>query len=254
MQQNNIKPDIYQRLPHQVTAKAVDYTHSSTPKHNHTRAQLIYAASGVMRVETDEGCWVVPPLRGVWIPPEMMHTVHMLGNVEMRTLYIRPDIAANFHPNCCLVEVSSLLKQLILALSQENTNYDESGRAGLIAQLALMEIRYIKTPALHLPLPTSSKLIGICHQIIAQPNDKTTIEIWADQLAMSARTLARKFEKETGLSFRQWRQQAKLITALEKLAAKQSVCTIAQELGYLSPSAFTAMFKRALGVEPSRYF
>ncbi|MDI1298405.1 helix-turn-helix transcriptional regulator [Methylotenera sp.] len=254
MQQNNIKPDIYQLLPHKVTAKSVDYAASSTPRHSHPRAQLIYAASGVMRIETDEGCWVVPPLRGVWIPPEMMHTVHMLGSVEMRTLYIRPDIAANFQSNCCLIEVSALLRQLILSLTQEAVDYEEEGRAGLIAQLALMEIKYLKTPALHLPLPSNVKLMQICQQMIEQPSDQTTIEIWADQLAMSSRTLARKFEKETGLSFRQWRQQAKLIEALERLAANQPISQVAQELGYLSSSAFTAMFKRVLGVEPSRYF
>jgi AraC-like DNA-binding protein len=71
---------------------------------------------------------------------------------------------------------------------------------------------------------------------------------------MSSRTLARKFEKETSLSFRQWRQQAKLIEALGRLADNQSVTRVAGELGYLSASAFTAMFKRALGVEPRRYF
>jgi AraC-like DNA-binding protein len=250
----HVEPDICQTLPHKVTAKSADYNGGATPKHSHPRAQLIYAATGVMRIETDYGCWVVPPLRGVWIPPEVMHTVNMLSKVEMRTLYIRPDIAANLSLNCCLVEVSPLLRSLIISLTEIEVNYDESGRAGLIAQLAILEIKFLKTPALHLPLPLNPKLIQICQRMLKHPDEPVTIELLADQLAMSTRTLARKFKSETNLSFSHWRQQAKLIEALAKLADQQPIAKIANDLGYLSPSAFTAMFKRTLGVEPSRYF
>lgn len=254
MRFRNIEPDHYQTLPHKVTAKSADYQGGATPKHSHPRAQLIYAATGVMRIETDYGCWVVPPLRGVWIPPEVMHTVYMLSNVEMRTLYIRPDIAAKLSLHCSLVEVSPLLRRLILSLTEAEVDYDESGREGLIAQLAILEIKFLKTAALHLPLPKNPKLLEVCQQILSHPDEHVTIELLADYLAMSTRTLARKFKSETNLSFSQWRQQAKLIEALGKLADQQSIAKISNDLGYLSPSAFTAMFKRTLGVEPSRYF
>ncbi|MDT7848592.1 helix-turn-helix transcriptional regulator [Methylophilus sp. VKM B-3414] len=250
----NIAPDIYQALPHKVTAKAADYDGGSTPMHSHPRAQLIYASSGVMRIETEYGCWIVPPLRGVWIPPEVMHTAHMQSRVQVRTLYIRADIAANLSKHCCLVEVSPLLRSLVIALTEDNVDYDETGRSGLIAQLALLEIKFLKTPALHLPLPRNPKLMLICQEMLKRPDVQVTIELIADQLAMSTRTLARKFKKETTLSFSQWRQQARLIEALSKLADQQPVAKIASDLGYLSASAFTAMFKRTLGIEPSRYF
>ncbi len=246
--------DDYQTLPHAVTAKASDFVGLHAPRHCHPRAQLIYAGSGVMRIETDVGCWVIPPLRAVWVPPGITHCVDALGKVEMRTLYIRADIAARFGAQCSLVEVGPLLRQLILSLCELPTNYDEAGRGGLIAQLALQEIRFLGTPALHLPLPASEKLMRVCQQMIQQPEAAVTIETLADQLAMSARTLARRFEKETGLSFRQWRQQARLIEALARLASQQPVAQVADALGYASASAFTAMFRRTLGVEPSRYF
>jgi AraC-like DNA-binding protein len=254
MEHEDIYSGIYQTLPHKITAKAADYDGGATPRHNHLRGQLIYASTGVMRIETDYGCWVVPPLRGVWIPPEVMHTVYMLSRVEMRTLYIRPDIALNLPLNCCLVEVSPLLRNLIIALTDDRIDYDESGRTGLIAQLALLEIKFLKTPALHLPLPKSLKLMQVCQKMIRQPDENVTIELIADHLAMSTRTLARKFKKETSLSFSQWRQQARLIEALGKLADQQPIAKIANDLGYTSSSAFTVMFKRTLGVEPSKYF
>ncbi len=254
IENRTIVEDVYQSLPHKVTAKAADYEGGDTGRHCHRRGQLIYAATGVMRVETDEGCWVVPPLRGVWIPPEIMHTVFMLSKVKMRTLYIRPDIANAFTANCSLVEASPLLRSLVIALTEERVDYEENGRGGLIADLVLLEIKWLKTPALHLPLPKDSNLMQICQQIIKRPDAHITIELLADKLAMSPRTLARKFQKETNLSFRQWRQQARLIEALGKLADHQPVAKVAHDLGYSNPSAFTAMFKRALGVEPSRYF
>lgn len=246
--------DDYQTLPHAVTAKAVDYAAGETPIHSHPRAQLIYAGSGVMRVETNAGCWVVPPVRGVWIPANTAHRVVMSGSVAMRTLYVRPDAAPNLPDSCCLIEVSPLLRALILALVEEPLAYDRKGRGGQIAALALNELRFLKIPALHLPMPSEQRLKALCQKLIANPKSQQTLETLAEKLATSSRTLARQFQRETGMGFRQWRQQARLVVALGHLANNMPVAQVAQTLGYRSASAFTAMFGRALGMEPRRYF
>jgi AraC-like DNA-binding protein/mannose-6-phosphate isomerase-like protein (cupin superfamily) len=246
--------DQHQTLPHPVTAKARNYRSGETPAHSHPRAQLVYAGSGVMRVETDTGCWVVPPVRGVWIPANTVHRVVMLGPVEMRTLYIRPDAAPDLPENCCLLEVSPLLRALIFALLDEPLAYDQNGRAGQIAALVLTELRCLKIPALHLPMPSEARVRALCETLIATPDSHDTLELLAERLATSSRTLARQFQRETGMSFRQWRQQARLVNALGQLANKTPVAQVAHQLGYNSASAFTAMFRRALGVEPRRYF
>ncbi len=77
---------------------------------------------------------------------------------------------------------------------------------------------------------------------------------WGHEVGASARTLARLFLAETGLSFGDWRSRARLLAALPRLAAGEKVTTIALDLGYESPSAFISMFKRALGKTPSTYF
>ncbi|KAB2923336.1 MAG: helix-turn-helix transcriptional regulator [Dechloromonas sp.] len=246
--------DEHQALPHPVTAKARNYRSGETPVHSHLRAQLIYAGSGVMRVETEAGCWVVPPVRGVWIPANTPHKVIMLGPVEMRTLYIRPDAAPGLPDACCLLEVSPLLRALILALLEEPVNYERAGRGGQIAALALAELRFLKIPALHLPMPVEPRLQRLCQELIANPDSRQTLETLAGQQATSSRTLARQFLRETGMSFRQWRQQARLVEALGHLANNMPVALVAGKLGYRSASAFTAMFRRTLGCEPRRYF
>lgn len=246
--------DQHQTLPHPVTAKARNYRGGETPVHSHPRAQLIYAGSGVMRVETEAGCWVVPPVRGVWIPANTAHRVIMLGAVEMRTLYIRSDAAPGLPNTCCLLEVSPLLRALILALLNEPLAYDCSGRAGQIATLTLSELRFLQIPALHLPMPSEPRLHRLCEELIANPENRETLETLAEQQATSSRTLARQFQRQTGMSFRQWRQQARLVEALGHLANNVPVTLIAEKLGYRSTSAFTAMFRRVLGIEPRRYF
>lgn len=207
-----------------------------------------------MRVETEVGCWVVPPVRGVWIPANTTHRVIMLGSVEMRTLYIRRDAAPNLPETCCLLEVSPLLRALILALLAEPLAYDRAGRAGRIAELALLELRFLKIPALHLPMPGEVRMLSLCQELVANPDNRKTLETLAAQQAISSRTLARQFQSETGMSFRQWRQQARLVEAFGHLANGVPVARVAEKLGYRSASAFTAMFKRALGMEPRRYF
>lgn len=246
--------ELEQTLPHPVTAKARDYSGGSTPMHQHPRAQLVYAGSGVMRVETAVGCWVVPPLRGVWIPANTDHRVVMLGRVAMRTLYIRPEARAGLPLQCCLIEVQPLLRELIFALLEEPVAYDMAGRGGLLAALVLQELRFLPGAALHLPLPSEPRLHNLCRQLLEQPDTVDSLETWADRCAVSSRTLARLFRRETGMSFGHWRQQARLVEALGWLGKGEAVGLVAERLGYRSASAFAAMFKRTLGVEPRRYF
>ena len=70
----------------------------------------------------------------------------------------------------------------------------------------------------------------------------------------SERTLARLFRSETGMTFAAWRQQLRLIRALELLAEGTAVTEVALAVGFDSPSSFIAMFRRSLGTTPSRYF
>ena len=84
------------------------------PKHFHPEDQLIFASKGVMTVRTKQGIWVVPPLRAVWIPAGTPHSVAILGPVSMRTLYFAPKLVRTKAEKCFVMNVSSLLRELIL--------------------------------------------------------------------------------------------------------------------------------------------
>ena len=249
-------PNDYQRVPVKVAAMAKDFPPGHVVgEHVHERAQLVYAVSGVMRVTTRDGTWVVPTHRAVWVPPGEPHQIRMSGAVAMRTLYIAKDATASLPSRCGVIEVGPLLRELILAATDHPPDQpDPTGRMALIGALVLVELRSVPVMPLHAPLPRDPRLVAVCRALIDDPARPEGLEAWADRVGASARTLARLFRAETGMSFAAWRQQTRLIEALARLAEGQSVSLVAHDLGYDSASAFTAMFRRTLGSTPSRYF
>jgi len=238
-----------------VVALAVSYPDGvRIPRHRHRTAQLIAAVSGVMTVTTRDGTFVVPPQRGVWVPPLVEHRIRMTGEVAMRTVYVSRSRAKKLSARCCVVQVTPLLRELVLRAVEFPARYRRGGREAKIAALIVDEIEHASVAPLHLPLPVDARAQRVTRALAANPGDPRSFADLARAAGASSRTLARVFRRETGMSFRAWRQQLCLLRGLERLAAGESVLTIALELGYDSPSAFIAMFKRAFGVSPGRYF
>ncbi|ARP87076.1 AraC family transcriptional regulator [Bordetella genomosp. 9] len=250
----SIDPEYYQGVPRQVTAMAKEFPPDErTPFHHHARSQLIYAVRGVMRVSTAQGVWALPPLRALWMPAGVEHQVEMIGAVSMRTLFVAPDAAQGLWRDCRVIEVSPLLRELILSLVMLPVEYPTDGRAGHIAALTLAELAEAKVLPIHIPWPADRRLQAVCRAILARPGLERTIDEWGEEVGASGRTLIRLFQAELGLNYRQWLQQVRLADALGRLSLGQPVARIAADLGYRSPSAFAAMFRRAMGAPPNAY-
>lgn len=238
-----------------VTALAEDYADGEfTPSHSHPNAQLIHAVSGVMVVRAADGQWIVPPTRGLWIPADTTHAIRMVGEVLMRTAYIRSDAAPLLPGHCVVLQISPLLRELILAAIDMPLPYDGNSRSGHLAQLLLDELQQMPSLPLFLPMPIDMRLRTICDAISDTPGDNTTVNAWARRLDVDPKTIQRLFQRETGMTFGQWRTQARLLMALERLAAGDRVLDVALDLGYESPSAFATMFRKQFGVAPSQFF
>ena len=67
-------------------------------------------------------------------------------------------------------------------------------------------------------------------------------------------TLERAFAAEAGVPFGRWRTLLRLQAALPMLAAGQPVSRVAGRVGYETPSAFVAAFRRETGQTPAAYF
>jgi AraC-like DNA-binding protein len=245
----------YDRTSSPVMGKAVNYDEAYvTVRHRHPTAQLIYAVHGVMVVGTDAGQWIVPPTRGIWMPAQTEHWVRAIGEVHMRTLYIHQDALPGLPTECKAVGISPLLRELILAAIHVKQPYEADSRDGRLMRLLLDEVNVLQSLPLHLPQPNDARLLRICETLSARPDDASTLADWAALLHIDVKTIQRLFDKETGMSFGQWRQQARLLAALEQLGAGSKVVDVALNMGYASPGAFATMFKRQFGVAPSSFF
>ncbi len=160
----------------------------------------------------------------------------MLDQVSMRTLYLRDDAAATMPASCRVLQVSPLLRELIVRATELPLHYDEEGAAGHLVALLLAELHGSQTLGLHLPMPHSQRLAMLCRALLDDPGDRRTLGQWAQTLNTSERTLARLFQKETSLSFAAWRQQARVLEAMGRLGGGAPVTQVALDLGYDSVS------------------
>jgi len=247
-------PDAHEDVPRQVVSIGNDYPPSfELDWHSHMRGQLLYAASGVVAVSTPEGAWVAPPERAVWIPGDTPHAVRMVGAVSTRSVLIDPQTSLTLGSSCRVIGVSALLRVLLMVAAELPLEYDEDGRDGMVMKLIIAEIECAPLIPLAVPFPGHKALAAHCHRFLEKPRANETIDQWADALTMNRRRFTRLFRRETGMSFAEWRQQACLSVALQRLAAGEPVTTIALDLGYESPASFSTMFRRILGTPPSHH-
>ena len=226
-------------------------TAASLTAHKHAWGQVTYALEGVFRVTVGNNSWIAPPLRAIWIPPEVMHAVVIVEKARLRPLLVHAAAAPFSGNDCRVLNVSPLLRELIVALSQIDEPCD---REALIGSLILDELAQSATLPMRIALPADKRLKTLCETLIGDPASPLTLKDWAQRVGASERTLTRLFEQELGMSFGQWRQQTRLAHAAPLIARGLPLSQVALELGYASQSAFSAMFKKAFGQSPSAFF
>jgi AraC-like DNA-binding protein/mannose-6-phosphate isomerase-like protein (cupin superfamily) len=227
---------------------------ASTGWHAHPRGQLLYAIEGVMIVRSAAGTWVVPPNRAVWLTAGLEHEVKMSGEVKIRTVFIDATIIRSLPERNCVIDVSPLLRELVVAAVQVPLDYAEDSRDARLMRLLADEIRESNVLPLHLPVPADARIRSICEALIEDPANASTADQWARHLDVTAKTVHRLFVKETGMTFSQWREQARLLFALRRLATGERIIDVALDCGYASQSAFTAMFRRHFGKTPTEFY
>ena len=238
--------------------------------HRHPWAQLALSTTGVVRLSVDRGSYIVPPSRALWIPPGVVHAVTVVEDCDLRTLYLHqprgrcgPSVSRAEETawrQCRVLEVSELLRALVLEMSVvpdgagAALGRDALRRERRIGALVQDELRRARPLALGVDMPADKRLRALCEAMLDDPARHAGIDAWAHDAGASARTVARLFRSELGTSFGQWRQQALLARAVTLAARGRPMSHIAAELGYASPSAFSAMVRRTVGAPPSRFF
>src|SRR5262245_21265673 len=223
------------------------------PAHGHRRAQLLHAIAGTMVVSMDQGAWIVPPEQGLWIPGGVRHSFRTLGKVITRSVYIEGAAARAMPNQCRVLEISPLLRRLLIEAVDLRVEYEAGSRAAAIVNLLLLELHAARRQLLVVPFPADEALAARCRRFLESPSAHESIDAWALALAMSRRTFTRMFRRETGLSLAEWQRRAAVLQAIPRLTRGEPITSIALDLGYGSPAALTSMFKRVLGTPPRLY-
>lgn len=217
-------------------------------RHAHREHQIVHAISGVMRVLARDATWVVPPGRGLWVPASVEHEIRCINLVEMRTVYLSGDHPA-FRNDVQVVGISALMREIIVRFSEEC----DQRQVPHLTALLLDEIAAMEVEPFRLPSPQNSRIAELCTQLRDNPSNHRSLTEWASLLGFSPRNLMRHIHSETGMSFREFRRQARVLAALERLSVGQSVTTVALDVGFDSPSAFAFAFRSVTGKTPRHY-
>lgn len=228
---------------------------SHLARHQHRAGQLVYALSGVMLVETALARWTVPPQRALWLPPHHPHAIQLLSDTEMRTVYCQPtliDQCESFarRDEVHAVVASPLIRELVLGLFEER--FSHPTRA-LMVSLLLHTLQQTPSLSTHLPMPASEGLQRVARLLLQTHHWQLPLHHLAGVATMSERSFTRRFTAEVGLSFRAWRQRARIISSLGLLGSGRPVKAIAQTLQFESAAAYVASFREVLGSTPSAF-
>ena len=223
--------------------------------HTHEESQVIFAASGTMQVYTASGCWFVPPQLALWMPAGIAHRVDMLSDTELRMIYWHPSILKKWTPERSLdsivaMAVTPLLRELILAVIKDDT---PSEKAELAVRLILQELTEAPDVPMFLPMPTS--IIGkrVADLVLADSQMHLGVSDLADRAATSIRSISRMFPVETGLTFKVWRQRARIALAIDQLSAGRAISQVAADVGFGSTEAFSFAFRQVTTMTPTAF-
>jgi AraC-like DNA-binding protein len=214
--------------------------------------QLIYASEGVLAVHVEEGIWTLPSQRALWVPDGITHSLHIAQSASLRALYFRARAVRHLPRTSSAVNVSPLLKELILACIDLGALSARKPSHRRLAAVIFDQMRTLPTIPLQLPMPQDPRAALLAASLKSNPAQ--SLNQAAARSGTSLRTLERLFEQQTGMPLGAWFRRLRLQLSLEHLAAGSTVTQAALHCGYSNPSAFVSMFRRELGVTPKNYF
>ena len=224
--------------------------------HHHPWHQFLYATSGAMTVTTGRSSWMIPAGRAVFIPCGCAHAIRMWGTVEMRTLFLSPQLPGFREAACRVVEVAPLLRELILRaverMGLDSRAAHDARLIGLLEDEVQTAMAAAEDSPLVLPMPADARARALACQVLENPSVTQPVDNLTKQHGLARRTLERRFREETGMSFGLWRQKARLLDSIRLLAEGKSVTDAALECGYSGVSAFITAFKGTFGYTPGR--
>ncbi|MGH3953834.1 MAG: AraC family transcriptional regulator [Mycobacterium sp.] len=220
-------------------------------RHWHEVHQIVYPASGVIAVTTDDGTWIAPPNRALWIPAGAGHEHRFYGPTEFHSVAFDPEKYVVELRTPTVIAVSPLLRELIMTCSVPG---DLPSHEVIRLEVVLIDqLRRSPEQALKLPTPRDQRLAEACALVEDDLTQVWTVTELGRRVGASERTLTRLFRTDMGMTYPQWRTQIRLHHALRLLAEDRPVTYVAHQCGWATPSAFIDVYRRTLGQTPGTY-
>ena len=228
---------------------------SISPVHTHGEAQLTFARSGMVQVVTEAGRWLVPAQLGVWIPAGLPHHAEVLTDAELWVVHCALPAARNAGMAAQLdrafaLRITPLMRALLDAAFAPGVSAD---KAELVIKLMLHELTEAAQAPTFLPLPTGATARRVADVVFGDVRNQLGAEQIAARAATSVRTLSRVFQSETGLSFKLWRQRARIVQAMDRLSRGKPVAQVAAEVGFASVASFSCAFRQVTNMTPTSF-
>jgi AraC-like DNA-binding protein len=222
--------------------------------HEHREGQLLLVLSGTATITAEEGFWLTPPGFAIWIPAGCGHGARYSKDSTLIDARFGASLCQPLSSHCSLISVSDLLRDLAHEAVRLSGKKEGGEELELVARLMAYQMAHRWNGAgLFVPHGQDRRLRQAIDILRADPGLAIQLEELARRSATSSRTLARLFMKETGMSFRRWREYFCVVCAIDSLAQGHSITQTALALGYQSASSFTTLFTRLLGHPPKRY-
>ncbi|PHM74746.1 AraC family transcriptional regulator [Xenorhabdus kozodoii] len=250
-QSDHFNPD---RLNMPVIGIAAEMGQHDSGFHQHDMGQLLFTQRGCIKITLANQLSILPPTRVAWIPPKTRHRAEMCGSVGYRSIYLDTDSLnatekALLSTQSEVLEATPLLQAVLarIAISPFNADWFQGKGANLLA-VFFDELREARREPTLLPLPFDRRLTQLSLEQLPP-----SLHRLATYIGASEKTITRIFQRETGMNYQQWRQQWRLVKAVELLAQNKTLSYIAQELGFANDSAFVTFFRKMMGKPPREY-
>lgn len=221
------------------------------------RHYLLYASKGAMRLSYEGKTWSLPPARAALITANKSITVALPQKMTICSALFSVDSYPLPPLTLSVFDMTPLAKELVLECGKsgpESGPHDDRVQS-MFETLALVTWRLANSPgSTSMPTGKSAPIIKALEITEAALHTTPTFQQIANEVAMTPRSLARRFSQELGMTWQQTLRKMRMVRAIEELAATDaSVTTVAFSVGYNSLSAFNAAFRDFTNQTPSEY-
>ncbi|MEW5560548.1 helix-turn-helix transcriptional regulator [Enterobacter asburiae] len=245
--EDSFNPDRFDEL---VIGIASDMGVHDSGMHSHQRHQLLFSAAGSITIELDNTLCLLPPRRAAWIPSGTLHRAIMNGAMAYRSLYFSCTLPLSDLP-LQIVEVNPLFFEVIERMAFWQWGMAEEQQRSLITVFC-EEIKNAQSENWTVRFPSDSRLSAWLDRVRRGELPPRLGQL-AQKVGACERTISRIFIRDTGMSYQSWRQQWRLMKAMEMLCGGWPLSQVAQHLDFVSDSAFIVFFRHYTGTTPTRY-